>query len=227
MKFWIRNFIALGTLVGVAGAFAAEDPSIDRLLQKLPPPEKIVRRGMETDPASVDPIAKEMFAAAKARKLERALALSRRLAQRYPNSSGASFVHGLFALSQQRFPEAEAAYRNAIAKQPKSAIAYVGLGVSEAGQQHYAAALSTFQKVTKMEPKAEVGWIAASECASKLGRQQDSVSYAKNATNIAPNSFFAWSQLAAAQRGAGDRRAAAKAQTRANQLHRSAEPRLR
>jgi len=227
MKLWIRNFTALGALALTASAIAAEDPSIERLLQKLPPPEKIVRSGMQADPASADPMAKEMFAAAKARKMERALILSRRLVQRYPKSTGASFVHGLFALSQQRFTEAEAAYRSAIANQPKLAIAYVGLGASEAGQHHYAEALSTFQKVTRMEPRAEVGWVAASGCAGKLGRRQESVAYAKSATEIAPNSFIAWSQLATAQRAVGDNRAAAKAQTRANQLRRSSAPRLR
>jgi tetratricopeptide (TPR) repeat protein len=228
MMFRIRNFIALGgALLTIASTFAAEDPSIDRLLQKLPPPEKIVRPAMQADPATADPMAKEMFAAAKARKLERALILSRRLAQRYPKSSGVSFAHGLFALSQQRFPEAEAAYRSAIASEPKSAVAYVGLGFSEASQQHYAEALSTFQKVTQMEPRAEVGWVAASECAGKLGRRRESVAYAKSATDIAPKSFVAWSQLATAQRAIGDNRAAARAQTRANQLRRSATPRLR
>jgi tetratricopeptide (TPR) repeat protein len=227
MKFWIGNFAALGVLVTIVNAIGAEDPSIDRLLHKLPPPEKIVQPGAQSDPAGADPMAKEMFAAAKARKMERALILSRRLSQRYPTSSGASFIHGLFALSQERFQEAEAAYRNAIANEPKSAIAYVGLGASEAGQQHYAEALSTFKKVTRMEPKAEVGWIAASGCASKLGRRQESVAYAKSATEIAPNSFAAWSQLATAQRELGDNRAAAKSQAKANQLRKSAGKRSR
>jgi tetratricopeptide (TPR) repeat protein len=227
MKFWIRNFTALSALVTMVSAIGAEDPSIDRLLRKLPPPEKVVRPGEPSDPAAADPIAKEMFAAAKARNFDRALILSRRLSQRYPKSSGASFIHGLFALSQERFPEAEAAYRNAIADEPKSAIAYVGLGASQAGQHHYSEALSTFQKVTRLEPKAEVGWIAASGCASKLGRRQESVAYAKSATEVAPNSSAAWSQLATAQHELGDNRAAAKSQAKANQLRKSAGKRSR
>jgi tetratricopeptide (TPR) repeat protein len=227
MKFWIKSLAAVATLAAIGSGIAAPEPSIDRLLQKLPPPEKVVQPGLQGDPASADPMAREMFAAAKARKLERALMLSRRLSQRYPKSSGASFVHGLLALSQQRFVEAEAAYRNAIANEPKSAVAYIGLGFSEANQQHYAEALSTFQKVTKMDPKAEVGWVAASECATKLGRRQESVAYAKSATQIAPSSSVAWSQLATAQRALGDNRAAAKAQAKANQLRRSSGTRLR
>jgi tetratricopeptide (TPR) repeat protein len=220
MKLPIGYLVALSLLVVGACPAAAEDPSIDRLLHKLPPPEKIVRPGLEADPALADPIAKEMIDAAKARRIERALILSRRLVQRHPKSSGANFIHGLLALSLQRFGEAEAAYRGAIANQPKFTIAYVGLGASEAAQHHYAEALSTFQKVTRMEPKAEIGWIAASGCAGKLGRRQESVAYARSATEIAPNSFAAWSQLATAQRAIGDNREAAKSQGRANKLRR-------
>ena len=224
IKLWIRNLVILGAVAITLGAVAAEDPSIDRLLRKLPPPEKLVRPGMGADPAGSDPIGKEMMAAAKARKFERALILSRQLARRYPRSAAANFIHGLFALTTDRFPEAEAAYRAAITNEPKLAVAYVGLGMSEAGQHRYAEALAIFQQVTRMEPQAEVGWVAASGCASKLGRRRESVAYAKNGTNVAPNSFAAWSQLAAAQREVGDHRAATKSQARANKLRRSTRP---
>jgi predicted Zn-dependent protease len=101
------------------------------------------------------------------------------------------------------------------------------LGASEAAQHHYANALSTFQEVTHLEPRAEVGWVASSGCAAQLGRSQESVAYAKRATAVAPSSFTAWSQLARAEKAAGDKKGAARAQARANQLRGTARPMLR
>src|ERR1700730_17624648 len=86
--------------VVVTNAFAAQDPSIERLLGKLPPPEKFV------DPAINDPLAKQTTAAAKAHNFGLALDASRRLANRYPKSLGAHMLHGMFALFVRRFPEA-------------------------------------------------------------------------------------------------------------------------
>src|SRR4051812_11075551 len=43
------------------GVFAAEDPSIDRLIAKLPPPEKFI------DPAANDPLVNQMLSALRQR----------------------------------------------------------------------------------------------------------------------------------------------------------------
>src|SRR6267378_5081591 len=114
--------------VAVTNAFAAQDPSIDRLLGKLPPPEKFV------DPAINDPLAKQMAAAAKAHNLGTALDASRKLAARYPKSLGAQMVHGMLALSLRRFPDASAGYHKALSLRPAFSAAYVGLGVADFSQ---------------------------------------------------------------------------------------------
>jgi tetratricopeptide (TPR) repeat protein len=201
--------LCTGIAVGVA---SAADPSIDRLLGKLPAPEKFV------DPARNDPLAKQMFAAAKAQNFGIALESSRRLANKYPRSLGAQAYHGLLAIALRRFPEATAAYRKALSIRPDFSPAYIGLALAEAAQNHYREALSNFQRITKVAPKADVGWIGSSACAEKLGMHQDSLTYARRATIVAPTSAGAWYQLAREEGLFGDKQAAGKALARANRL---------
>jgi tetratricopeptide (TPR) repeat protein len=219
MKSFLRLLSFFAAIV-LTNGFAAQDPSIDRLLSKLPPPEKFV------DPAIRDPLAKQMAAAAKAYNFGAALDVSRRLAERYPKSLGAQLVHGMFAQSLRRFPEASAAYHKALSIRPDFAIAYVGLGLTEASQQHFRAALSDFQQVTRLAPKADIGWIGSSACAEKLGRRQESLEYARRAATVAPSSAGAWYQLAREEGLFGNKQASAKALARANQLEKNA-PKLR
>ena len=194
------------------GAVSAADPSIDRLLGKLPAPEKFV------DPARNDPLAKQMFAAAKAQNFGIALESSRRLANKYPRSLGAQAYHGLLAIALRRFPEASAAYRKALSIRSDFSPAYVGLALAEAAQNHYREALSNFQRITKVAPKADIGWIGSSACAEKLGMHQDSLTYARRATIVAPTSAGAWYQLAREEGLFGDKQAAGKALAHANRL---------
>jgi len=198
--------------VMVTSTFAAKDPSIERLLGKLPAPEKFI------DPAINDPLAKQVEAAAKAQKFGVALDASRRLAGRYPKSLGAQMIHGMLALALRRYPEASGAYRKATSLQPDFAAAYLGLAVTEAAQARFRAALPHFQKVTRLAPQAEIGWTGASACAERLGRLKESVQYARQATVVAPSSAGAWYQLAREEGLSGNHPASAKALARARQL---------
>jgi tetratricopeptide (TPR) repeat protein len=200
----------------VTNGFAAQDPSIDRLLGKLPPPEKFI------DPAMSDPLVKQMTAAAKAQNYGKALDASRRLAERYPKSLGAQMVHGILASSLNRYSEASNAYRKALKLQPDLPAAYLGLAFAEFYQQRFGTALTHFRQVTRLAPKAEVGWIGASACAEKLGRRRESLEYARRATTVAPSSAGAWYQLARIEGLSGNKEAAAKALARAKQLQRKA-----
>jgi Flp pilus assembly protein TadD len=194
---------------------SVQDASIDKLLNKLPPPEKLV------DPAMNDSLAKQMTAAIKAQNFGTAVDLSRRLSERYPKSLGAHMMHGMLALSLRRFPESSVAYHKALSIRPNFAAAYLGLGLSEASQNHFANALAHFQRVTRLEPKAEVGWICSSACAEKMGRRRDSLQYARQATTVAPSSPGAWFQLAREEGISGNNQAAANALARANQLRKN------
>jgi tetratricopeptide (TPR) repeat protein len=198
----------------------AADPSINRLLNKLPPPEKFV------DPAQHDPLTKQIATAAKAHNLGAALEAARRLANKYPKSLGAQALHGLAGLAVHRFPEASAAFRKAISIRPDFSAGYLGLALAEASQSHFREALSSFQRITRLAPKADIGWIGSSACAEKLGQRQESLGYARRAAAVAPASPSAWYQLAREEGLYGDRQAAAKALARANRLQAS-RPQIR
>ena len=213
MKFLLLTLLSFAAFVA-NNTFAAQDPSIDRLLNKLPAPEKFI------DPAINDPLAKQMVAAAKAQNFGTALDASRKLAARYPKSLGAQMVHAMLALGLHRFPEASAGYHKALSLRPDFAAAYVGLGVAEFSQQQFRAALADFQQVTRLAPKAEIGWTGSSACAERLGRRQESLECARRATVVAPSSAGAWYQLAREEGLFGNKQTAASALARANQLQR-------
>jgi tetratricopeptide (TPR) repeat protein len=216
MRLTVRTFIfAVFALAAVCSAVSASEPSVDRLLKKLPPPEKIVS---PIDPLVNDPLAKKTLDAINARKFSRALSLSRQLSSRYPKDSMAHGVHGWMALAQRQWAEASSEFQNAVRIEPKYAFAHFGLGLSEAAQNHYAKALQSFQRVARLEPNAEVVWVASSGCAEKLGKGQESLDYAKRATAVAPKSATAWLQLAHAEAAMGHRAAADNALARARQF---------
>jgi tetratricopeptide (TPR) repeat protein len=199
----------------------AEDASVDQLIKKLPPPEKVAQSAVALDPALRDPLTKQIVDSMKAMNFGNAYSLSQKLASKYPKSAVAQCLHGRFALTIRRFPEAAAAYRKAISDQPNLAVAYLGLGVSEAGQQKLSAAMSDYREVTRLAPKADIGWIALSACAEKMGRKQDGLSYARQATNVAPSSANAWYQLSHEESLSGNQQAANRALARANELRRN------
>ena len=224
-KFRRRRILAAGWIVGFLTALAlsstahAQDPSVDQLIKKLPPPEKVAKSTMQpADPALRDPLAKQVIDSAKAMNFGNALNLSQKLASRYPKSAAAQSLHGQLALALRRYPEASAAFHKALSIQPNLAFAYFGLGLIEASQNHVNAAMSDFRQVTRLVPAADIGWIGLSACAEKLGNKAESVEYARRATAVAPSSFAAWLQLSREEGISGNKQAASKALARANQL---------
>jgi tetratricopeptide (TPR) repeat protein len=211
---WLAGGVS-GLMLAVLPAQAA-DEAIDRLISKLPPPQKFV------DPAINDPLNKQITAATKAHNFGVALDLSRRLADRYPKSLGPQMVHGLLAASLREFREASEAYHRALSIRPDFVPAYVGLGIIDVSQNRFSAALSDFQKITRIAPQLDVGWVGSSICSEKLGRKQDSLEFARRATSVAPSSVAAWLQLAREEGLAGNNQAAKAALAHANQLQRNA-----
>ena len=212
---WLAGGVSVLMLLALLPARAA-DEAIDRLISKLPPPQKLI------DPAINDPLNKQIIAATKAHNFGVALDLSRRLVDRYPKSLGAQMVHGLLAGSVREFREASDAYHRALSIRPDFLAAYVGLGIIDASQNRFSAALSDFQKITRIAPQLDVGWVGSSVCAEKLGRKQDSLEFARRATRVAPSSVAAWLQLGREEGLAGNDQAAKAALARANQLQRNA-----
>ncbi|MGZ4966067.1 MAG: tetratricopeptide repeat protein [Chthoniobacterales bacterium] len=221
MKFpWRCLFVAAILLALVRpNASGATDPEIDRLLKKLPPPEKLVKVNEHVfhpnDPALQDPLGKEIGEASRKKDFKRSLALSRQLAVRYPSSAVAHTFSGLFALVLGRFPEASASFHRALAIQPQLTFDHYCLAGSEWGQHHFAVALQHLREVTKLEPQAALGWGTLSLYAQAAGARQESVSAAKRLTTLEPHDPAAWERLASAEKSAGNLSGAAYAMDRA------------
>ncbi len=208
--------IATLLLIGIVRPLgAADEPSIDRLLNKLPAPEKLVQT---RDPGGTDPLAKKTLEALQKKNYGQALDYSRRLTRANPTSAVAHGLHGWIAFNLQQIGEASSEFRSAIKSQSNYSFGYFGLGLCEATQTHYANALQNFQQLARLEPKAEVAWVASSGCAERLGRRRESLDYAKRATAIAPRSAIAWSQLARAEEINGHKAEAQRAFSRAREL---------
>lgn len=223
----LRSALLVATIVAclTSIAFSAEEASIDRLLKKLPPPEKVVKRQApeganleQIDPAFGDPAGKKALEAINSQKYSRALGLLRQVAKKYPRSVLVNGLRGSLALNLRKFPEASASFQNAITLDPKFAIAHFGLAASEAEQGHFGPALQHFQHFARLEPKVEIAWIASSECAERLGHLREGRQYAARATSVAPKSVAAWLQLARTEAALGNTAAAKKAIARAQQL---------
>jgi tetratricopeptide (TPR) repeat protein len=190
-------------------AASAQDPSIDKLLKKLPPPEKLVKPTVEkavrqSDPALRDPLVPQIEAADRANNAGRALDLSRKLSAKYPKSAGSECLHGILALDFRQYGEAGPAFRHAIAMSPNFSLAHLGLAAVEVFQDHYAAAIPPLKELTRLEPQYAFGWQALSDCALRCGRKQESVEYARRAAKLAPSSASAWLQLARAENAVGN-----------------------
>src|SRR6266404_9229656 len=193
-------FTALVFLSAKASAFKAQDTSIDKLLKKLPPPEKLVQPRVQqavrqSDSALNDPLSKRVFAASDAGDYRTALNLSRELVKNNPRSATANFIHGAFALDTDQFAEASSAFRTSIAAESNHGIVHLALGVSEMIQKRYAAALAPLQASEKLEPSWAAGWLLASQCEVQLHHLQSAVDNAKRATALEPSWIYTWLQL--------------------------------
>ena len=209
MKFFLP---CLAIILAASAVQGADDPSIDKLLSKLPPPEKLV------DPAINDPLIKQMITAAKARNFGIALEDYLQLARRYPKSLGAQSLHAQIALALHLYPESSAAYQKALSIRPDFVDGLFGLGMAELSQRHFHAAMGDFQQVTRLVPNKDLGWVALSVCAEKSGDKKDSLNYARKGTAMAPNSWVAWKQAAREESLAGNKQAAVSDVARAVQL---------
>lgn len=220
-----RNFRASAFCAVLTGLIAflpaganAQNASVDQLIKKLPPPEKVVK----TDPAVRDPLVKQIEASAKAMNIGNAYALSQKLVAKYPQSASAQALQGQIALGLRRYPDAARAFHKATSLQPDFAFAYLGLALTNLAQQQFKAAMADFAQVARILPNNGVGWIGMSVCSEKLGRKKESLDYARRATNVASSSPLAWFQLSREEGLSGNKQAAEKALARANQLRRNA-----
>ena len=87
---------------------AEEEPSIDRLLNKLPPPEKLASHPVhsalqQNDPAAKDKLVQDVLTAVSRGDFPRALNTARKLAGKYPTSVGAACLRGMCAWRMRQY----------------------------------------------------------------------------------------------------------------------------
>ena len=212
--------ILLGLLLA-SDAFA-QDASIDKLLNQLPPPEKLlkprVQRAQKQDPTFRDPLGQQAVSAINKGDFRRAMNVSRKLTERYPHSAPAYCLRGSLAISLRQYGEATSAFRTALGIQPRSADAHFGLGLVEGVQGHFAAALPHLQRSAELEPDSFIPYFFLSECTQSLGRKEESRRYARKATELAPSFVFTWLQLARAEKELGHTEATLDAVSKAAEL---------
>src|SRR5437868_1143546 len=134
MMFLRRCVFLAAILFGIVRitAFGAIDPDIDRLLKKLPPPEKLVHADERVlrvnDPAVHDPLVNQIVAASKADQTKRGLDLSQQLTKHYPSSVLANCFVGYFRLELRQYGQASTAFRQALVLQPEFVLAHFYMG---------------------------------------------------------------------------------------------------
>lgn len=212
-------------LIAASSRFAlgAQDASIDQLLKRLPPPEKLVKPSVERaveqpDPALRDSMVNDILSIWRKRNIPRALELSRTLVQRYPRSAGAHCLRGVLALELHQYGEAAAAFRQSIALQPRFALSHFGLAVIDVTQGHFSAAMPHLLQLSRLEPNSPMVWEVLSDCAQRLGRKEESLTYARRATSVAPASIDPWLHLARAENALGHTDGTLSALTRAAEV---------
>ena len=208
VKSSIRFLISCISVLPLGASFAAEDASIDRLLSKLPRPEKLIKPSVQKtleqpDPAFKDSLVTEIAAAIVARNYTLALGLSRKLTERYPRSAGAQCLRGIVAYDARQDAEASAAFKMATVIEPKFTLAYFGIAAAEIAQGHCDLAITHLRRVIELEPKAAVAYYGLSDCELRLGRKQQSAQDARKAAALDPLDPYIWLQLAKAENALG------------------------
>ncbi|HEY3663669.1 MAG TPA: tetratricopeptide repeat protein [Chthoniobacterales bacterium] len=188
---------------------ARAEVTVDQLLKKLPPPEKLIKSPtdrvmLDAQSLDADPMGKQLVQAMRRHDFRRGLDLARSLAKKYPQNPVAQSIHGAFAFNMRQFGEAADACHRAIALRPAYAEPYFGLGLIELAQNRPAKAIPHFQKIAELEPKQPTGWLLLSACYERTGQKQKAVEEARRATVVSPASAGAWVQLARTENGLGN-----------------------
>src|ERR1700722_19248133 len=127
----VRIFsLVLVATVSIRVAQSAQE-SIDSLLNKLPPPNKLVKPHVQQaleDPAVKDPLADRAIAAEARGDFGTGLTLGRQLAQKDPKSAFAHLFHGATAIDAERWPEAEQALQASITIDAGHGVSHLLLG---------------------------------------------------------------------------------------------------
>lgn len=221
---YVGFVVTAAFLIGQPDQAQAQDPSIEKLLKKLPPPEKLVKPIPQPirDQNEIlgDPMTKTLGQAVAYRNWGRAVDLAKNLIVKHPRNLWAHCILGSIEATRAHFAASRAAFAESTKINPKFAYGYLEVGAVEVMQQHFSAAIPSFQKLVELEPKAGIGWVFLSGCAEKLGRRSESLGYAQKAIAVEPDWPGTWLQLAHAENALGHRDNANRALAKARQLMR-------
>jgi tetratricopeptide (TPR) repeat protein len=193
-------FVCCVLVLYLDAVLGAEDASIDRLLGKLPPPEKLVKPSapqarQRTDPVLEDPLFISAFTAAYLRDVSQARFYFHKLSEKYPQSEIALILRGDFAYRLHYYDEATAAFRQAVALAPNDAYAWMELVKAENSKGHIGAALNAMAKAAEISPKD--GELAAVLGFSyiNLNRVPQAIPPLQRAAKLLPQDYLVQSQL--------------------------------
>jgi tetratricopeptide (TPR) repeat protein len=200
VKLAIRLMACGISLLLLGACLAADDASVDRLLKKLPRPEKLVKQSASqtsqaADPALKDPLLTYAITAAMMRNFSQARFYSRRLSERYPHSAVAAILWGNCAYHARYYAEAAGAIRKALALAPHDAYTWMDLAIIENAMGHVAAALNAMVKAAQLSPND--GDLAAVLGFSyiNLNRVPQAIPPLQRAAKLLPRDYLVQSQL--------------------------------
>ena len=204
-----RFLMTVALALAFTSALNAQAPSIDKLLNKLPPPEKFKRPPLERalgqeDLALKDSLVDDIDAVARNGSYKRAMEMTGKLIARYPHNPGPYCVMGLLAFWARQYAEATSNFRRALVERPHYSFGFFGLAVVELEQKHFAAAIPPLKSFVELEPESTDAWLTLSDCALEIGQKQDSANYARRAIAASPSSAITWLHLARAERALGN-----------------------
>ena len=195
-----RLFLSCILAFLVISSVAAEDASIDRLLSKLPAPEKIVKPSaphppQQKDPALQDPLFVQIFALAGLGNFSEGRLYSRKLAEKYPRSEAALILWGEFAYRLRYYDEAAVVFRRATVLAPHNAYAWLELTKAENALGQIGAALNAMAKAAEISPRD--GELAAVLGFSyiNLNRIPQAIPALQRAAKLLPQDYLVQSQL--------------------------------
>ncbi|HEV3409507.1 MAG TPA: tetratricopeptide repeat protein, partial [Chthoniobacterales bacterium] len=202
----------------------AQDPDIDRLIKKLPPPEKLVKPRAKAaieeqgDRIAKDPLFRDLSRALSAGKAAQALGIIQELEKKFPSNPAPPFLYGAFAWRLERYALAAPAFARAAALAPTFTEAHFGAGFCYMLTGQHKSALPHLREMTRQWPNYSLSWLLLSACTEYTGRMVESADHARRAAQLDPSSPAAWMQMARVERALRRPASAIAALTRAAQL---------
>ena len=184
----------LGTLL------AAEDASIDRLLKKVPPPEKIIKpsaqqQSQRTDPALQDPLLVQIFALVNMGNVSQARLYSRKLSEKYPHSEAALILWGECAYRLRYYDEAAGVFQRAAVLAPRDAYVWMDLAKTENSLGHTGTTLNAMAKAAQVSPNdGELAAVIGFNYIN-LNRAREAIPPLQRASRLLPQDYLVQSQL--------------------------------